>query len=310
MASNRMSRTLCAVAVVSLLTAAWAASGQGRGPADLANAPVPPGARRIAYGSDPLHFGELRLPAGVERPPVAIVVHGGCWVAELGALDPRAVAIDNMRPMAAALTDAGVATWNIEYRRVGHAGGGWPGTYQDVALAADTLRTIARQYPLDLTRVISIGHSAGGHLALWLAGRARIPSDSELYVKDPIRVTAAVNLDGPADLGAMLAAQEAICRRPVITELMGGSPAERPDRYRAASPIALLPLGVRIQSFAGRAFGEQNTAFDAAATKGGDSIESTTIPTAGHFVFIDPQSDVWPQIVAAVRRLLGVPTAA
>jgi hypothetical protein len=91
---------------------------------------------------------------------------------------------------------------------------------------------------------------------------------------------------------------------------MGGSPAERPDRYRAASPIQLLPFGVRIHAFTGRAFGEQNTAFDAAAKKGGDSIESTNIPTAGHFVFIDPQSDVWPQIVAAVRRLLGMPAAA
>jgi acetyl esterase/lipase len=271
---------------------------------------VPPGALRITYGSDPRQFGELRLPSGVARPPVAIIVHGGCWVSELGKLDPRAVAIDNMRPMAAALTAAGVATWNIEYRRLGHAGSGWPGTYQDVALAADALRTVAGQHPLDLTRVISIGHSAGGHLALWLAGRANIPSDSELYKKNPMKVTAVVNLDGPGDLDAMLAAQQAICGRPVITELMGGSPADRPDRYRAASPIQLLPFGVRIQAFTGRAFGEQNTAFDAAAKRGGDAIESTIIPTAGHFVFIDPQSDVWPQIVAAVRRLLGMPAAA
>lgn len=306
---NIMSRALRAGALLVLLTGASPVAGQGRGPADLANAPVPPGAIRIPYGSDPLQFGELRLPSGVARPPVAIVVHGGCWVSELGRFDPRAVAIDNMRPMAAALTAAGVATWNIEYRRLGHAEGGWPGTYQDVALAADVLRTIARQYSLDLTRVISIGHSAGGHLALWLAGRAQIPSDSELYTRDPIRVTAAVNLDGPGDLEAMLAAQQAICGRPVITELMGGSPAERPDRYRAASPIQLLPFGVRIQAFTGRTFGEQNTAFDAAARNGGDVIEATNIPTAGHFMFIDPQSDIWPHVVAAVRRLLGMPAA-
>lgn len=304
-----MSRTLWAIAVVSLMTVASPVSGQGRGPADLAHAPVPPGAIRIPYGSDPLQFGELRLPSGVERPPVAIVVHGGCWVAELPSLDPRAVAIDNMRPMAAALTDAGIATWSIEYRRLGHPGGGWPGTYQDVALAADALRTIARQHPLDLTRVIAIGHSAGGHLALWLAGRSRIPTDSELHVEDAIRVAAVVNLDGPGDLAAMLGAQQAVCRRLVISELMGGSPAERPDRYRAASPIQLLPFGVPIQSFNGRRFAELNTAFDAAATKGGDAFEATTLPSAGHFVFIDPLSDVWPRIVAAVRRLLGMPAA-
>src|SRR5262245_36593668 len=109
-----MTQTLCAAAFVSLLIAT-STSAQNRGPADLANAPVPPGAQRIAYGKDPLQFGELRLPSGVERPPVAIVVHGGCWAATLGKYDPRAVAIDNMRPMAAALTAAGIATWNVEY---------------------------------------------------------------------------------------------------------------------------------------------------------------------------------------------------
>ncbi len=97
---------------------------QSRGPLDLANAPTPAGARRIAYGADPLQFGELRVPFTRGPHPVAIVVHGGCWVAKLRNMDPRAVALDNMRPLAAALSDAGIATWNIEYRRVGNDGGG------------------------------------------------------------------------------------------------------------------------------------------------------------------------------------------
>ncbi len=284
------------------LGAGLAGQNRGRGPADLASAPVPPGAIRIAYGSDPLQFGELRLPAGVARPPVAIVVHGGCWVSQLGKMDPRAVAIDNMRPAAAALAAAGIATWNIEYRRVGDPGGGWPGTFRDVALAADALRAIAREHPVDLTRVVSLGHSAGGHLALWLAGRSKIPAGDELHSKDPLPIAAAFNLDGPGDLDAMLKAQMQVCGRPVITELMGGSAAERPERYRAASPLALLPFGARIFSFTGRAFGEMNAAFDAAAKNGGGAFELTIIPTAGHFVFIDPDSDVWPQILAAVLR--------
>src|SRR5262247_2842100 len=127
---------------------------QNRSPLDLANAPVPPGARRIAYGSDQLQFGELRLPSKKGPHPVAIVIHGGCWLAKLGNMDERAVALDNMRPLAAALTDAGIATWNIEYRRLGNAGGGWPGTFQDVGRAADFLRTVAAPNNLDLGRVV------------------------------------------------------------------------------------------------------------------------------------------------------------
>ncbi len=307
--TNSLSRTLRGVSLALVFTGASTAAAQDRSPVELANAPVAPGAIRIPYGSDSLQFGELRLPPGVARPPVAIVVHGGCWVSQLGNFPPHMVAINNIRLVAAALTEAGIATWNIEYRRLGHAGGGWPGTYQDVAAGADALRTIARQYPLDLTRVITVGHSSGGHLALWLAGRANIPPTSELFNKDPLRVTGAVNLDGPGDLGAMLADQQAICNRPVITELMGGSPAERPDRYRAASPIQLLPFGARIHAFTGSSFGEQSSAFNAAAKQAGDTFESTVIPGAGHFVFIDPQSAVWPQVVAAVRRLLGMPAA-
>jgi acetyl esterase/lipase len=292
-----------AAALAFVCTSAFGAA-QNRGPLDLANAPVPPGAIRIAYGNDPLQFGELRLPAGIARPPVAIVVHGGCWVSQLGKMDARAVAIDNMRPMAAALTEAGIATWNIEYRRVGNDGGGWPGTYKDVALGADTLQTIAKDHPLDLTRVIAIGHSAGGHLALWLAMRSKIPASSEIYSKNQIRLTGAVNLDGPADLSAILADQQKICGRPVITELMGGLPAEKPDRYRAASPIELLPAGLPMAAFTGQVFGQENAAFDGAAKKSGDALDVNMNPKATHFVFIDPQSEVWPQIVAAVKRLL------
>ena len=155
------------------------AAAQSRGPLELANATVPAGARRITYGSDPLQFGELRVPAAKGPHPVAIVVHGGCWVSKIENMDAKAVAMDNMRPLAAALTEEGIATWNIEYRRLGNDGGGWPGTFRDVASAADLLRTLAREHALDLTRVIAIGHSAGGHLAMWLAARPKMPQGSD-----------------------------------------------------------------------------------------------------------------------------------
>jgi acetyl esterase/lipase len=282
------------------------ATAQTRGPLDLANAPVPPGVHRIAYGADPLQFGELRVPSTPGPHPVAVVVHGGCWLAKLGNLAPNAVALDNMRPLSAALTDAGIATWNIEYRRLGNEGGGWPGTFQDVGNAADYVRTLAPERQLDLTRVIAIGHSAGGHLAMWLAARPKLTNTSDLYVSNPLRLAGVVDLDGPADLKATLPLQQPVCGAPVVTDLLGGSPEERPERYRDGSPIERLPLGVPQAFFAGRMFAEHVPPYEAASKRAGDTVVTTVLPTATHFVFIDPQSDVWPQVISSVRRLLSM----
>jgi acetyl esterase/lipase len=291
--------------IVLLLSSTLCA--QNKSPLDLANAPVPPGARRIAYGNDPLQFGELRLPSTNGPHPVAIVVHGGCWLSKLGTIDPRGVSMENMRPLAAALTDAGIATWNIEYRRLGNDGGGWPGTFQDVANAADFLRTLERDQQLNLTRVISIGHSSGGHLAMWLAARSKLAKTSDLYTSNPLRLSGVVDLDGPADLKAALPLQQPVCGRPVITELLGGSPEERPERYRDGSPIEMLPLGVPQAFFAGRMFAEHVSPYETAAKRSGDTLQTSVLSTAPHFVFIDPQSDVWPQVLKNVRRLLSLP---
>ena len=123
---------------------------------------MPPADHRLTYGSTPLEFGELRLPKTPGPHPVAVLIHGGCWVDRLPGRDPRITGFEPLRPFAAALTAAGVATWNIEYRRAGHRGGGWPGTFQDVASATDFLRKLAPKHDLDLTRVVLVGHSAGG----------------------------------------------------------------------------------------------------------------------------------------------------
>ncbi|MCC7177317.1 MAG: alpha/beta hydrolase [Acidobacteria bacterium] len=290
-----------------VLALTCAAAAQTKGPLDLANAPVAPGARRIAYGTDPLQFGELRVPSTKGPHPVAIVVHGGCWVARLGTMDARAVALDNMRPLAASLAEAGIATWNVEYRRLDHDGGGWPGTFHDVARAADFLRTLAADNHLDLARTIAVGHSAGGHFAMWLGARPKVPETSELYTAHPLPLSGVVNLDGPPDLKATISVQQPICGRPVITDLMGGSPDERPDRYRAGSPIELVPFGVRQELFLGRMFAAQASPYEATTTRAGDPVRLTLLADAGHFVFIDPQSDVWPQVLAAVRRLVAKP---
>lgn len=294
----------CILLLVSLAGVSLLA--QSRGPLELATAVVPPGAVRLSYGNDPLQFGELRVPNTKGPHPVAIVIHGGCWLAKLGTMDPRAVAFDNMRPMANALTEAGIATWNIEYRRLGDPGGGWPGSFRDVAAAADYLKTIAVERQLDLKRVASIGHSAGGHFALWLAARHRISKDSDLYSAAPLTITGVVDLDGPGDLKAALPIQQPVCGGPVITDLIGGSPEQQPERFRAASPIELLPLGARQVVLAGRMFGPQTPGYEAAAKKAGDPIQ-VSVSDAGHFVFIDPASSMWPAVLKSVKSVLSLP---
>jgi acetyl esterase/lipase len=277
---------------------------QTRTALDLAMTTVPGSGARVAYGNDPLQFGELRLPSTAGPYPVAIVIHGGCWLSQVGTLDPRAVSYENMRPLAAALNAAGIATWNIEYRRLGHPGGGWPGTFQDVAHAADTVRTLAKTHPLDLSRVVTIGHSAGGHFATWVAARQRLAPTSEVYVANPIRLKGVVSLDGPADLKKTISIQRPICGKPVITDLIGGSPDEQPDRFHDGSPIELLPLGVREVFFTGQMFDGHAAPYERAARRAGDVVEVKVYPDADHIAFIDPQSALWPEILRSTRALL------
>jgi acetyl esterase/lipase len=132
---------------------------------------------RIAYGKDPSQFGELWLPAQPGKAPVVVMIHGGCWLDSYG--------LDLMNGLAGDLRERGVAVWNIEYRRLGQPGGGYPGTFQDVAAAVDALRGLAARYPLDLGHMAAVGHSADGHLALWAAARRRLPAASPLRAPDP-----------------------------------------------------------------------------------------------------------------------------
>jgi acetyl esterase/lipase len=145
--------------------------------------------------------------------------------------------------MGDALKAKGIATWNIEYRRLGQPGSGWPGTYLDVG-NVDYLRSIAVQRHLDLSRVIVVGHSAGGHLAMWAAARSRLPKSSLIYVSDPLPIRGVIDLAGAPDLEALIPTEQVGCRGPVVEQMLGGKPAEFPERYAQASAIKMLPLGV------------------------------------------------------------------
>jgi acetyl esterase/lipase len=161
-------------------------------PREVDKIPAAPPDQTIAYGSDSEQFARLHLPKGDPPFPVAVVIHGGCWLKFADA--------NNTEPMSDALRNAGVATWNIEYRRADSEGGGWPGTFRDIGAAIDHLRDIAPKCQLDLNRVVAVGHSAGGHLALWAAARPRLESNSALFTKQPLPLKGAVNPAGPSDL--------------------------------------------------------------------------------------------------------------
>jgi acetyl esterase/lipase len=128
-------------------------------PQDLQALPSHPADQRISYGQDSSEYGELRVPAGAGPHPLVVLIHGGCFKAAYATLR-------DLAPMADALKSDGIASWNVEYRRLGQPGGGWPGTYLDVGRAVDHLRAIAGAHHLDLGRVVLVGHSAGGHLAM------------------------------------------------------------------------------------------------------------------------------------------------
>lgn len=268
---------------------------------------IPSGAadHRIAYGTDPSQFGDLRIPTGAGPHPVVILVHGGCW-------KERYATLRDLAPMAEAMKSSGLATWNIEYRRLPQPGSGWPGTYADVASAADFLRVIAAQHRLDIQRVVVVGHSAGGHLALWAAARSRLRPGSPLATKTAIALKGVVSLAGVGDIEAFIPAQLAGCRDPAVVEaLLGGSPAEVPERYADASAIKSLPLGVPQALIWGQRdamtplrFGED---YESAARKAGDDVTLTVVPSLGHFEIADPSSAAWPIVRDTVRRLLGAP---
>lgn len=253
---------------------------------------------RLAYGDGEWQFGDLRIPEREGPHPVALIIHGGFWKAQYG--------LDLMDRMAEDFTARGLATWNIEYRRVGHDGGGWPGTLIDVAAAADYLRELAPKYHLDLQKVVSIGHSAGGHLALWLAARRRLPEGSILSTaQDPLALKGAISLAGVTNLQLMWEARQE--NSPVVG-FLGGTPMEFPERYELASPAQCLPLQVPQILVHGTEDDivplVLSTSYLTIAQEAGDKVNLVEIPGVEHFKVIDPASEAWPPIVQSMLQLM------
>lgn len=241
---------------------------------------------RFFYGKNALQFGDLRVPEGAGHRALAVVIHGGFWRNRYG--------LEYMAPFCEAFTDAGIATWNVEYRRIGDEAGGWPGTFEDLADAADHVQLLADEFPLDLNRTITIGHSAGGHLAMWLAAERKW-------------LQSAFSLAGVLDLRR---AWELQLSSTVVAEFLGGSPEEVPGRYAFASPIERLPLDVPQRVFHGTAdtsvpyeIGEQ---YAKAAHARGDDVELITFEGTGHFELVDPRTSEFGRIRDSVLQSISV----
>ena len=247
----------------------------------------PPPAEVVRYGPHPEHVANLHPPAGSGPWPAVVLVHGGFWRDRYD----RATTT----PLANDLAARGYLAWNVEYRRVGRDGGGWPGTLEDVAAAADAL---AARDDVERNRVLVLGHSAGGQLALWLASRER--------AGPALRPTAAVSLAGVVDLAR---ADADDLGRGACRDFLGGGPAEVPERYAYASPAARLPLGVP-QLLVHGARDEavpvdQSRRYARDARDAGDEVELVELPEADHLDVIDPAHAAWAAVVERLPRLLG-----
>jgi acetyl esterase/lipase len=266
---------------------------------------------RLAYGPETLQFGDLYLPIQSGPHPIVILIHGGYWRAQYG--------FDLMNDLAEDLAKRGYAAWNIEYRRIGNPGGGWPGTFLDIAHATDYLREIAPSYELDLTKVVPIGHSAGGHLAFWLAARPRIPffapsspiAHSQLPDKNretitPLVLAGAISLAGVVDLEM---AWKLHLSNDAVVELLGGTLISVPERYTAASPAAMLPLEVPQVLIHGT--NDYNVPIEVsqryvrAARLANDKVRYLELEGVDHFDVIDPHSQAWAVTFDELRKLVS-----
>jgi acetyl esterase/lipase len=270
----------------------------------------------LAYGPQQTSFGELKLPDSKAGPfPVAVLIHGGCWRSENGSTE-------SFRALADALAADGFATWNIEYRRVGHEGGGWPGTFLDLGKAVDLLPRLAREHRLDLSKVVVVGHSSGGYFAAWLATRKKLPANSE------IRGTPAVDFQGvvladafidPLVIDSKGVDGKLYCAEPVLERLVGGPPDARKEQLHQISPIAWLPWGIaqeyvvssrRYPVTPPRPLADGRTTmvmqdYPALSRAAGDRMHVEIVDDAGHGDFTKTDTKAFAAVRHAVGRLLN-----
>jgi len=255
---------------------------------DILTLPSPAADARVAYGSDPNQFGEIRLPKDQGQGPFPVVVnlHGGYWRAQYD--------LSHAGHLCAALSQKGFVTWNVEYRRVGNPGGGWPGSFEDIRNAYRFVPQLGKRYNLDSAKILVIGHSAGGQLALCLA--AHEPS-----------LTRVLSLAGIVDLTQ---AWELHLSNDAVVAFLGGKPSEVPEHYREADPMTSTIPRTTVEWLihgAGDTIVPSNFSRTYAERKKprGEDVHYLEIATAGHFDLIDPRSKAWPKVESTVLHMMG-----
>jgi acetyl esterase/lipase len=289
-------------AILLLMTAPTASPALAADPISFSDLLARPRAEpdaRIAYGADPLQHGDLWLPAGQGPFPVIVLIHGGCWQADLPGTEL-------MDYLAADLKARGYAVWNLEYRRIGHAGGAWPGTFSDVAAGLDHLRALATARPLDLNRVVLVGHSAGGHLVSWAAARTGLPRSSPLWTADPLPVKGVVSLAGINDLEVFRATGPDRCGGPqTIDDLVSAALRPGQDVYTDTSPARLPPPAAPVVVISGALDPIVPPSFGPPFARRW-AARDIVIDGAGHFELIDPTSAAWTAVIAPeIERLFS-----
>jgi acetyl esterase/lipase len=274
----------------------------------LDRAERPQATHQIAYGAHKDQVGELWLPTTkrAEKLPVVILIHGGCWRADLPGAELVAFLAD-------ALRREGVAVWSITYRRIGTVDANaksfspYPDTFLDVAAAAEKLREIAPTYQLDLSRIVATGHSAGGHLAMWLAARHRLPTDSALYVKHPLPIHAVVGIAAMPDLAYARLASAHACGADTV-DLLVDRKTRNEAAYRDTSITPLLPLGVKQMlisaTYDAIVAPAQAHRYRGEARAKGDAVTLLTIDDAGHFELISPWTAAGKRVVETIITTL------
>ncbi len=276
-------------AVTRLLMTVATAVGVVSCGGQAAEAPVLRGSAdttKVVYGEHPDNYGILHVPEGEGPYPVVVMVHGGGWLEDhdLGYFEP----------LAASLAESGVAVWNIEYRRV-TGEGGWPATLADADDATESVATVVQQAAggrLDLGRVHLAGHSAGGHLAAWIAGRHTLGPGAP-GAQPRVRPRSATIMAGVFDLA--LAVRKG--HDEFVGGLLGGAPSEQPARYAVGSPIKHLPVGIPVVAVHGTADSVvdpvQSRSYVRAAQASGDPARLAMLEGAGHADFGDIDSTAW-----------------
>lgn len=274
---------------------------------------------KISYGSDPLQYGELYLPAGDGPFPVVTFLHGGCWRSSERM-------IESYGAMSKAMTEHGIAAWNLQYRGATNPGGGWPGTWQDLANGFDALKKIAESYPVDLQQAVVVGHSSGGHFGAWLAMRSQLPPNSEIYVEPQVNPMALVMTDAyinPLIIDSIGETGEIYCGEPLLEKLVGGAVENNVENFLQISPLEWLPWGIpqeyvvstyRYPVSLPRVLAQGKTSmrtppdYPALAVVAGDEINVRLISNESHGAFTTEGSRGYDAAISAILRLLGKAT--